>query len=297
MPGRRVKGLTTPVREPPPHEPAEDNEDTEMGDTSEADQEGSNRANKRKSESPHKARPVPALESDTESVIEVAAGRRTRKPSQKVRDNQVAHEELQETSQSEVLAVLKELNRRVIAMEEKEEAYRARASELEEAHRGEVKKLEDLPSPALHQPEDVASVVQYFFVITRRAFSKDLAAVVPTGEQGLQGTSITLDLKSLDKEITLECDTTVKMRDRVEKALRSIRGLEQLEIRDFKMWHTSATVKVARVLVSKEEEGPIRQNASEWIPAHLKGARLIGPKWYSLKAGRHKGKFSAPNKE
>ncbi|KAK5020775.1 hypothetical protein LTR16_002091 [Cryomyces antarcticus] len=151
MPGRRSEGLVAPATDPAPYEPSEDNEDTEMGDAREADHEDSNRANKRKSESPHKARPAPALESDTESVIEVAVGRRTRKPSQKVRDNQATQEELQGPSQSDVLAVLKELNKRMMAMETKEElyrakeeAYRARTIELEEADKGEVKKLENL---------------------------------------------------------------------------------------------------------------------------------------------------------
>ncbi|KAK5010433.1 hypothetical protein LTR28_009963 [Elasticomyces elasticus] len=100
-----------------------------MDDTSDADRGGSNRANKRKSESPHKARPAPALESDTELVIEVAVGRWARKPSQKVRDNQATQEELQGASQSEVLAVLQELNKRMMATG-KEEAYRARANKL-----------------------------------------------------------------------------------------------------------------------------------------------------------------------
>ncbi|TKA43720.1 hypothetical protein B0A49_13222 [Cryomyces minteri] len=46
--------------------------------------------------------------------------------------------------------------------------------------------------------------------------------------------------------------------------------------------HSDHWVKVARFLVPKEES-LIRQNAGEWMPAHLRGARLIGPKWYSLK--------------
>ncbi|TKA45383.1 hypothetical protein B0A49_13258, partial [Cryomyces minteri] len=218
---------------------------------------------------------APVFPHDAQSAIEVAVGRRARKPSQKVRDNQAAQEELQGPLQSEVLAVLQELKKRMMAMETKEElyrakeeAYRARTIELEEVHKGEVKKLEDLVKTL---QLDIASLKE-----ASPYWGQSL------DEQGLQGTMMTLDLKSLDTEVMVECNTTVKMRDRLEKALRSSRGLEQLEVRDFKMWHTSETVKVARFLVPKEES-LIRQNAGEWMPAHLRGARLIGPKWYSLK--------------
>ncbi|KAK4912445.1 hypothetical protein LTR28_013899 [Elasticomyces elasticus] len=46
MPGRRSEGLAVSSRDPPPHEPGENEEDTEMGDISDADPGGSNRASR-----------------------------------------------------------------------------------------------------------------------------------------------------------------------------------------------------------------------------------------------------------
>lgn len=102
-------------------------------------------------------------------------------------------------------------------------------------------------------------------------------------DQGKQGVMLVMDMKELDKDILEQEDEPGKMRARLLRALRTIQGLEKLDIQDFKLWHTNNEVRVIRFRVSREEEGPVRQSAADWIHTHFKGARLIGPKWYAIK--------------
>ncbi|TKA79578.1 hypothetical protein B0A49_08190 [Cryomyces minteri] len=287
MPHRRSRALAAFPHKPPSEEPTNTLEDTDMDDVEDADCEDHNGTTNKRS-SPHKAGRAQAEHAiELESEGEMAVSRRARKQSLKVRANQATHEEALAVSQGEMLTTLlqlnKEMNKRMIAMEKKEDTYRDQVQRLEKVHKDEVKRLEELVETMQLDIASLKSASPYWAMSLSSgnqsssqqegssprtslqtsppgSIGTTLRSALRTtaSERGPRGTLLTVDLKPLDEEIASEYNTTVKMRDRLETALHSIRGLQQLEVRDFKMRHTSDTVKVIRFLVSK-------------------------PKWYSLK--------------
>ena len=65
------------------------------------------------------------------------------------------------------------------------------------------------------------------------------------------------------------------------ESLRAVEGLEKLDFLDFKMFNRQSS-KSVRMVVTRQEEPFIRRAAESWTAA-IQGARLIAPKWYSVK--------------
>jgi len=80
--------------------------------------------------------------------------------------------------------------------------------------------------------------------------------------------------------------------DRKTEAARSIiqqgvSGVERLTgaaIKDFRVWRKDDSVSVIKFSVDKDKEAAFRQTTAEWLEPYIPGARLIGPKWYPVKA-------------
>lgn len=104
-----------------------------------------------------------------------------------------------------------------------------------------------------------------------------------TSEQANRQTTMAVDLKDLEKDSGEQGTEVRDIRTRVERALRSIEGLGGLKLQDFRVRHTNQEVHFARFRVPKEAESLIRRTATEWIHTYLRGAKLIGPRWYAIK--------------
>ena len=101
-----------------------------------------------------------------------------------------------------------------------------------------------------------------------------------TSEQANRQATIAIDLKDLEKEPGEQGSEVQDIRSRIERALRSIEGLR---LQDFRARHTNQEVHFVRFRVPKEAESLIRQSAANWMHTHLRGAKLIGPRWYAIK--------------
>ncbi|TKA62186.1 hypothetical protein B0A49_12772, partial [Cryomyces minteri] len=148
MPHRRSRALAASPHKPPSQELTNTLEDTDMDNVEDVDCEDQNGTNKRKRSSPHKARPVQTEHTiELESEEEMAVSRRARKQSLEVRENQATQEESLAVSQGEMLATLlqlnREMNKRMIAMEKKQDTYKDQVKRLEEAHKDQVKRMEE----------------------------------------------------------------------------------------------------------------------------------------------------------
>ncbi|TKA77909.1 hypothetical protein B0A49_04300 [Cryomyces minteri] len=219
-----------------------------MSDAADSDVSEIDGINKRKrtTPSPQKARKQRASQnradpSSTEAQSpseHIAVKRRTRKQSLKAREAQKSQEELDEHSHDtqrergdqdqDIMSVLREMNRNTAEMNKRMAQMEKSNAEKEEAYKEQIARLEE--------------VVQ---AIALRDPSKDLIG---------NGSRMTMDLKLLHEEDTAELDTPPKIRDRLEKGLQSIKGLQDLKLKDFKMWHTNDSVEIIRFVVSKEEE-------------------------------------------
>ena len=104
-----------------------------------------------------------------------------------------------------------------------------------------------------------------------------------TSEQNKKETTLAIDLKDLEKGLGEQGTRVQDVRTRIERALRSIEGLENLRLQDFRVRHTNREVHFARFRVPMEAESRIRQTAAAWLHTYLSGAKLIGPRWYAIK--------------
>ena len=104
-----------------------------------------------------------------------------------------------------------------------------------------------------------------------------------TSEHAKRQTTMAIDLKDLERELGGQENDVQEIRIRIERAIRSIEGLGEIRLQDFRVRHTNQEVHFARFRIPKETESHIRQTAANWIHTHLRGAKLIGPRWYAIK--------------
>ncbi|TKA49944.1 hypothetical protein B0A49_12332 [Cryomyces minteri] len=217
----------------------------------------------------------------------------------------------------DIMSLLREMNRNTAEMNKRMAQMEKSNAEKEEAYKGQIARLEELVQA---MQVDLARTMAGSFgsrsfasvpssgVPLSRTTSRVSFDVSPPRDSPLHtpsrsstttpqrsalrdpskdpignGSRVTMDLKLLNEEDTAELDTPPKIRDRLEKGLQSIGGVQDIKLKDFNMWHTNDSVKIIRFVVSKEEEKLIRQYSHEWVPAYLRGARLIGPQWFAIK--------------
>ncbi|KAK5115450.1 hypothetical protein LTR16_005173, partial [Cryomyces antarcticus] len=219
-------------------------EDIDMSDAADSDVSEIDGVNKRKrtTPSPQKARKQRGSQnradlSSTEAQSpsgHIAVKRRTRKQSLKAREAQKLQEELDEHSYStqraqgdqkqDIMSLLREMNRNTAEMNKRMAQMEKSNAEKEEAYKGQIARLEEMV----------------------QAMQVDLARTMAGKDPIGNGSRITMYLKLLNEEDTAELDTPPKIRDRLEKGLQSIEGLQDIKLKDFKMWHTNDSVKIIR---------------------------------------------------
>jgi hypothetical protein len=104
-----------------------------------------------------------------------------------------------------------------------------------------------------------------------------------TSERAGKTAQLAIDLKDAFNS-TQETNGLVQIKQTITKAIQSIEGLEKIELRGFRVRHTNKDVNFAHFTVQKETEEKIRQEARRWTQEFIPGAKLIGPKWYTVKA-------------
>ncbi|KAH0282789.1 hypothetical protein KCU62_g9475, partial [Aureobasidium sp. EXF-3399] len=78
-------------------------------------------------------------------------------------------------------------------------------------------------------------------------------------------------------------DSDTRTKNCIFAAIRSNKGLKNVEIRRFMIRHTNKDVHLAYLNIDKEAEKIAGKNASDWIEVFLKGANLIEPTCYPVK--------------
>jgi hypothetical protein len=98
-----------------------------------------------------------------------------------------------------------------------------------------------------------------------------------------QEADMIIDSSKLDMEGHQGHDQTGRTKSRIEAAIRSIDGLETVELKRFMIRHTNKDVHLAYFRIGKEAEEIARRQVDEWINAFLKGVKLVDPRWYPIK--------------
>jgi hypothetical protein len=50
------------------------------------------------------------------------------------------------------------------------------------------------------------------------------------------------------------------------------------------VWRLDNNTSVIKFSVKKDKEAAFQQTTAEWLEPYILGARLVGPKWYAVKA-------------
>jgi hypothetical protein len=96
-------------------------------------------------------------------------------------------------------------------------------------------------------------------------------------------TDMIIDLKNLDMEGGNRVNQHARTKARIVAAIRSNDGLDDVELKAFKIRHTNEDVHLAYFKLDREAEKIARAHSREWIDVFLKGAKLIEPTWYPIK--------------
>ena len=70
----------------------------------------------------------------------------------------------------------------------------------------------------------------------------------------------------------------------IMQGMSDVKRLTGATIKDFRVWRANDNMSVIEFWVEKDKEAAFRQTTAQWLEPHIPGARLIGPKWYAVKA-------------
>lgn len=83
---------------------------------------------------------------------------------------------------------------------------------------------------------------------------------------------------------TEKVDNTEVAKRAIQQGMSGVERLAGAAIKEFRVWRANDSATVIKFSVDKEKEAAFRQTAAEWLEPQLPGARLVGPKWYAVKA-------------
>jgi hypothetical protein len=66
--------------------------------------------------------------------------------------------------------------------------------------------------------------------------------------------------------------------------MNGVEGLARAAVKNFRVWRTNDSASVIKFFVDRDKEAAFRQTTAEWLDTQIPGARLVGPKWYPVKA-------------
>lgn len=78
--------------------------------------------------------------------------------------------------------------------------------------------------------------------------------------------------------------STEAAKQTIQQGVNSVERLAGAKVKDFWAWRANENTSVIKFSVDKVGEAAFRQTTAEWLEPHIPGARLVGPKWYPVKA-------------
>jgi len=77
---------------------------------------------------------------------------------------------------------------------------------------------------------------------------------------------------------------TEEAKQTIMQGIRDVKRLTGATIKDFRVWRANNNPSIIKFSVEKDKEAAFRQTTAQWLKPHIPRARLIGPKWYIVKA-------------
>jgi hypothetical protein len=95
---------------------------------------------------------------------------------------------------------------------------------------------------------------------------------------------LVIDVSRAGSEATERVATTEAAKQTIAQGIKDVERLTGAILKDFRIWRTSDSASIIRFSVEKDKEAAFRQTTAQWLEPHIPGARLVGPKWYAVKA-------------
>lgn len=98
------------------------------------------------------------------------------------------------------------------------------------------------------------------------------------------GRQLVIDVSRVREAIMERVASTEVAKQAIQQGIDGTERLAGAALRDFRVWRMNNNASVIKFSVEKDREAAFRQTTAEWLEPHIPGARLVGPKWYAVKA-------------
>lgn len=95
---------------------------------------------------------------------------------------------------------------------------------------------------------------------------------------------LVIDISRADEEAVEKVATTEVAKQTIAQGIKDVARLTRAILKDFRVWRTSDSASVVKFSVERDRMAVFGQTTAQWLEPHIPGARLIGPKWYAVKA-------------
>lgn len=93
-----------------------------------------------------------------------------------------------------------------------------------------------------------------------------------------------IDASRVREDVVEKVATTEAVRQAIQQGMNGVERLAGATVKDFRVWRANDSASVIKFSVDKDKEAAFRQTTAEWLEPQIPGARLVGPKWYPVKA-------------
>ena len=95
---------------------------------------------------------------------------------------------------------------------------------------------------------------------------------------------LVIDVSRAGEETAEKAANTEEARKAIQQGMDGVDRLAGAAIKGFRVWRGNDGASVIKFTVDKDKEAAFRQTTADWLEPWLPGARLVGPKWYPVKA-------------
>jgi hypothetical protein len=95
---------------------------------------------------------------------------------------------------------------------------------------------------------------------------------------------IVIDASRVRSDTAERVATTEAAKRAIQQGMNGVGGLAGTTVKGFRVWRADSGTSVIKFWVDKDKEAAVRQTAVDWLDPQIPGARLVGPKWYPVKA-------------
>lgn len=95
---------------------------------------------------------------------------------------------------------------------------------------------------------------------------------------------LVIDVSRVGQEAADKVANTEAAKQTIQQGMNGVERLVGATVKDFRVWRANDSTSVIKFLVDKDREAAFRQTTAEWLEPHIPGARVVGPKWYPVKA-------------